>query len=114
MSSKYDLKSVKLPRLAGGAMEAFAGLLENPATGALLMPKLLEDGGITKLRSLQVDEPPTLLPLYPVVAEGNTPKRTAPVASPPKTWPSACCKPLPIATGNRRRCAPSSPASATT
>ena len=73
MSNDYDLKSVKLPRLAGGAMEAFAGLLENPATGALLMPKLLEDGGITKLRSLQVDEPPTFLPLYPAAAEGNAP-----------------------------------------
>ncbi|MFQ5616645.1 MAG: amidase [Anaerolineales bacterium] len=59
----YDLKSVQLPRLTGGALRLFAGLLENPLTGWLLIGKLLKDGGITRLRALKVDEHPTYLPL---------------------------------------------------
>jgi len=62
----YDLKSIKLPRFAGFALRLFVGLVESPATRWLLIGPLLDQGGITRLRSLQVEEAPTLLPLHPV------------------------------------------------
>jgi len=61
-SEQYDLKSVKLPRLASIGLRVFANLLESPATRWLLIGKLLHDGGITDLRDLQIDEPPTFVP----------------------------------------------------
>jgi hypothetical protein len=57
-TTQYDLKSVKLPRLAGAALRVFANLLESPATRGLLIGKLLRDGGITNIRALRIDEPP--------------------------------------------------------
>lgn len=67
---EYDLKSVRLPRMAGGLLKLFAGLLESPATRGLLLGNLLNSGGITRFRQLEVDAPPTYLPLYPF-ATGN-------------------------------------------
>ncbi len=64
-SNVYDLKSVKLPRMAGGMLKLFVSLLENPATRGLLIPQLLASGGITRLRELVVDEPPTFQPVAP-------------------------------------------------
>ena len=61
----YDLKSVKLPRFAGFALRLFVGLIESPATRWLLLDSLLKQAGITRLRELQVDEPPTYLPVHP-------------------------------------------------
>jgi Asp-tRNA(Asn)/Glu-tRNA(Gln) amidotransferase A subunit family amidase len=66
---EYDLKSVNLPRMAGGILKLFAGLLDNPATRGLLLGSLLNSGGITRFRQLQVDSPPTYLPLYPCSPE---------------------------------------------
>jgi Asp-tRNA(Asn)/Glu-tRNA(Gln) amidotransferase A subunit family amidase len=57
----YDLKSVKLPRLAGKALKVFVGLLDSPA-GKLLIPKLLKDAGIEALREMIIDENPTFYP----------------------------------------------------
>ncbi len=62
---KYDLKSIQLPRLAGSALRLFVGLLESPATRWMLIGRLLRDGGITRLRELAVDEPPTFQPYAP-------------------------------------------------
>ena len=56
---KYDLEEVRLPRLAGGALRLFAGLLETPGIRSPLIGRLLKDAGITKLRKLVIDEPPT-------------------------------------------------------
>lgn len=61
--NEYDLKSVKLPYLAGGALKLFAALLEGPLQG-LLIPNLFESAGITRLRKRQFDEPPTNLPIH--------------------------------------------------
>ncbi len=74
-TTQYDLKSVKLPRLAGAALRVFANLLESPATRGLLIGKLLRDGGITNIRALRIDEPPTFLPPTPIF-------NSAPVAPP--------------------------------
>jgi Asp-tRNA(Asn)/Glu-tRNA(Gln) amidotransferase A subunit family amidase len=61
--SAYDLKSLNLPKLYGTGLELFTRLVENPAGRALLIGSLLENGGIPKLRKLQIDEAPTLYPL---------------------------------------------------
>ncbi|MBI5033256.1 MAG: amidase [Chloroflexi bacterium] len=61
----YDLKSVKLPRMASGAFRLFVGLLENPLTRGLLIPQLLQSGGITGFRDVVIDDPPTYLPIVP-------------------------------------------------
>lgn len=63
MGSEYDLKSVKLPYLAGGALKLFASLIEGPL-GGLLTPTMLESGGIHWLRKQHFDENPTFLPIH--------------------------------------------------
>jgi Asp-tRNA(Asn)/Glu-tRNA(Gln) amidotransferase A subunit family amidase len=61
---EYDLRSVRLPYLAGLPLRLFVALLESPLRG-LLVPSLLRNAGITRLREQQIDEPPTLHPLHP-------------------------------------------------
>jgi hypothetical protein len=62
LDTAYDLKSVKLPYLTGLPLRLFVSLLEGPLRG-LMMPTLLRQMGATWLRELQIDEPPTLLPI---------------------------------------------------
>jgi Asp-tRNA(Asn)/Glu-tRNA(Gln) amidotransferase A subunit family amidase len=82
----YDLKSVKLPRLAGKSLKAFVKLLDSKLS-PLLIPKLMKDAGITALRDLVIDEPPTYYPYWkfegspakghaelPVIEDGSKPK----------------------------------------
>jgi len=59
----YELKSLKLPKLTGAGLSAFTAAVENPASRALLLGGLLENGGIPKLRRITMQEPPTLYPL---------------------------------------------------
>ncbi|HUX76239.1 MAG TPA: amidase [Anaerolineae bacterium] len=59
----YDLKSVKLPYLAGLPLRVFVALMESPLRG-LLVPRLFRDAGITRLRDQRIDEPPTLHPMH--------------------------------------------------
>lgn len=59
----YDLKSVKLPYLAGGMLKAFASLAEGPLRG-LLTPSLFESAGINWFRKQQIEEHPTYYPLH--------------------------------------------------
>jgi hypothetical protein len=59
----YDLKSVKLPRLTGRGLRLFASALANPVTRAALINRLLQDGGILKLREMRLEEVPTMKPL---------------------------------------------------
>ena len=58
----YDLESVALPRLSGATLRLFVSLLESPATRWLLLDRLLREGGITRIRKLVVDAPPTFFP----------------------------------------------------
>ena len=61
----YDLKSIRLPRMAGVTLKAFVELVENPATSGLLLRQMLETGGISTLRRIAVDDPPTYRPHAP-------------------------------------------------
>lgn len=59
----YDLKSVKLPYLAGGALKLFASLVEGMLGGALT-PSLFESAGVNWLRKQNFDENPTYHPIH--------------------------------------------------
>jgi Asp-tRNA(Asn)/Glu-tRNA(Gln) amidotransferase A subunit family amidase len=64
----YDLKHVKVPRLAGAPLRALVALLENPVTRRALTPKLFADMGLTAFRDLNPLDAPTLYPLHPAPA----------------------------------------------
>ncbi len=59
----YDLKSVKLPYLAGGMLKFFAALVEAPLH-VLLTPSLFESAGVNWLRKQHFDEHPTHHPIH--------------------------------------------------
>jgi Asp-tRNA(Asn)/Glu-tRNA(Gln) amidotransferase A subunit family amidase len=86
--SSYDLKSIKLPRLAGGALRAFAEALENPLGASLLLGKLLDDGGINKLRRTVIDDSPTYYPIHFADSKGTPPPDLLNVPHPPTQQPN--------------------------
>ncbi|MCC6810786.1 MAG: amidase [Deltaproteobacteria bacterium] len=61
----YDLESVSLPRLEGGALALSASLLTAPVLGKLILKKLMHDAGFDHARKAQIEEPPSLWPLRP-------------------------------------------------
>lgn len=75
----YDLESLKLPKLVGLPMRLFAAALDRKATRALLLPSLLEQGGILRLRALRPGEDPTLFPLAPAEERATAPLTPAQV-----------------------------------
>ena len=79
----YDLKSVKLPYLAGGLLRFFVSLVEGPL-GGLLIPSLFESAGINWLRKQVIDEAPTTQPLH--YTDSLADKDSA---VPEKEWPRA-------------------------
>jgi Asp-tRNA(Asn)/Glu-tRNA(Gln) amidotransferase A subunit family amidase len=84
--SVYDLKSVKLPYLAGTALKAFVAALESPLRG-LLIPSLLESAGIIEQRKKHFDEAATFLPFYyvgkPAAHDSTIPEAEWPVEAKP-------------------------------
>src|SRR3990172_4522503 len=79
----YDLKSVKLPYLAGGLLRLFVSLVEGPL-GGLLTPSLFDSSGINWLRKQVIDEAPTYLPIH---FAGALAKKDS--AVPKKEWPKS-------------------------
>src|SRR3972149_659574 len=79
----YDLKSVKLPYLAGGLLRLFVSLVEGPL-GGLLVPGLFESAGITWLRKQVIDEAPTHQPIH---FTGALAKKDSAVLE--KEWPKS-------------------------
>jgi Asp-tRNA(Asn)/Glu-tRNA(Gln) amidotransferase A subunit family amidase len=95
----YDLTSVKLPRFAGFALRLFVGLIESPLTRWLLIGSLLKQGGITRLRELQIEEPPTYLPVHPSTdSKGRKPTSLADLAKQPAPQRSPASFSLPSIT----------------
>ncbi len=76
----YDLKSVKMPRVAGGALSALVSVIESGIGGALLGGKLLADAGIGTLRSATVDDAPTGMPTCAFDGPAATPGARADLA----------------------------------
>jgi Asp-tRNA(Asn)/Glu-tRNA(Gln) amidotransferase A subunit family amidase len=83
----YDLKSVKLPYLAGGMLRLFVKLVEGSLRN-MLIPSLFKSSGITWLRKQQFDEPPTF---QPAVYSGAA--AVAAQAVPQEEWPNASAIP---------------------
>lgn len=71
--SEYDLSSIKLPRLTGTPLSAFAKLLESPASRSLLIGKVLKDAGVERFRARTLHETPTFLPLWTEEQETTPP-----------------------------------------
>jgi Asp-tRNA(Asn)/Glu-tRNA(Gln) amidotransferase A subunit family amidase len=61
----YELHALNLPKLTGYGLTAFTAAVENPLSRSLLLPGLLENGGIPRLRKMTLDEPPTYYPIVP-------------------------------------------------
>jgi Asp-tRNA(Asn)/Glu-tRNA(Gln) amidotransferase A subunit family amidase len=59
----YDLKSVKLPYLAGAGLKLFASLVEGSLKGALT-PSLFDSAGVAWLRKQNFEEAPTNHPIH--------------------------------------------------
>jgi Asp-tRNA(Asn)/Glu-tRNA(Gln) amidotransferase A subunit family amidase len=77
--SSYDLKSLQLPKLTGLPLRLFATALDRSATRALLLPSLLKQGGIDRLRELRLSEEPTLYPFAPAPERATGPLSPAEV-----------------------------------
>lgn len=86
MKDVYDLKSVKLPYLAGGILKFFAALVEGPLRG-LLTPSLFESAGVNWLRKQKFDEAPTH---HPIHFTGQL--QTKASAVPEREWPRKALK----------------------
>jgi Asp-tRNA(Asn)/Glu-tRNA(Gln) amidotransferase A subunit family amidase len=69
----YDLKSLSLPKLSGLSLRLFAALLDFPLTRKLLLPGLMAQGGVTRLRALRLSTDPTLYPYAPVPEPATRP-----------------------------------------
>jgi Asp-tRNA(Asn)/Glu-tRNA(Gln) amidotransferase A subunit family amidase len=65
--STYDLHSVKLPKLKGGALSAFVAALESPILGAALIGRLRKDAGLSVLSAANFEHAPRSSPLVPSV-----------------------------------------------
>lgn len=63
--STYDLRSIKLPKLKGGALVAFVTALESPILGPALIRRLEKDAGVHALGAAQFKEVPRTKPLVP-------------------------------------------------
>lgn len=59
----YDLKSAKLPYLAGRMLNVFVRLVESPLKN-LLIPSLLKSAGVGWFRKQHVSESPRMLPIH--------------------------------------------------
>jgi Asp-tRNA(Asn)/Glu-tRNA(Gln) amidotransferase A subunit family amidase len=59
----YDLKTVKLPKLTRTGLRLFAAALDNPVLRGAMIGRLLQDGGITRLREMKLAEVPKMKPL---------------------------------------------------
>jgi hypothetical protein len=71
--SKYNLVSGQQPVFSGRRLQWLAAALGNPFLRPLLVPGMIRSGGLRRLRSLKLDEPPTHNPLYPAGAEPSVP-----------------------------------------
>lgn len=80
----YDLRSLKLPRLGTGALRLFVSALENPLVGPMLVHRLKNDAGLSRIGTDDVDEAPTFLPMLAADERATPPlARSAPPGEPP-------------------------------
>ncbi len=61
----YDLKTLRVPRLAGASLRSAIALMERGATRNLLGPVLAKELGASQIQSADLQQPPTFLPQHP-------------------------------------------------
>ena len=91
--SGYDLLSWNLPKLSGRMLSITASVAANPLAQSLFLGRLLENGGIPKLRKLQFTEGPTFLPLV-IPPEHATEMMELPQETPTEDRPPRDCVPF--------------------
>ena len=86
---KYDLKSIQVPRLAGKALQIAARIMEHPVLKHLVLGRVLKEGGVTRMRTLVIDEPPTHIPLtiHPEPGKSYAPPDINPLSQPSEKQP---------------------------
>ena len=93
----YDLKSVKVPRLAGMKLRLFTAYLEQGPGKSLIIEKLMKEAGVETFRSMELDEAPLM---SPIVAFGTT-HRKDPESMPAESIKSLIDTPEPEGNGHR-------------
>ena len=61
----YNLKSIHIPRTSGRALKIFLLLLRTPGVRSLLLPLLLRQAGLPRLRKCHVEDAPVMHPVHP-------------------------------------------------
>jgi len=61
----YNLRSIKIPRTSGRTLKILAYLLRTPGIRSLLIPVLLRQAGIQRLRKCQIEDEPIMHPVHP-------------------------------------------------
>jgi Asp-tRNA(Asn)/Glu-tRNA(Gln) amidotransferase A subunit family amidase len=84
--SNYDLKSLSLPKLYGFGLQLFAAAMDHAFTRAALLPSLLRQGGVDRLRAMRLREDPTLYPYAPVDKRASRPLSPAEVEATLSTY----------------------------
>jgi len=60
----YNLKSIKIPRTSGRSLKILVTLVRIPLIRKLLIPILLRQGGLYKLRKCIIDDDPVMTPVH--------------------------------------------------
>ena len=61
----YNLKSIRIPRTSGRALKILLFLLRTPGVRLLLLPLLLRQAGLPRLRKCHVEDAPVMHPVHP-------------------------------------------------
>ncbi len=74
--SVYNLKSIRLPRTSGRALKILVTLIRFPGIRLLIIPILLRQGGLTRLRRCKVEDDPVMTPVHTIESKisSNTAK----------------------------------------
>jgi Asp-tRNA(Asn)/Glu-tRNA(Gln) amidotransferase A subunit family amidase len=79
--NKYNLVAAREPVLTGRRLQLLAAALDNPVLRPLILPQLIKSGGLARLRSLKLDEPPTHNPRYQAGDHPHIPANCDQIAS---------------------------------
>jgi len=62
----YNLKSIRIPRTSGRALKILVLFIRTPVIRLLLIPILLRQGGLSRLRKCKVEDSPVMIPVHPI------------------------------------------------
>ena len=68
----YNLKSIRIPRTSGRALKILVTIIRIPVIRLLIIPILLRQGGLYRLRKCEVDDDPVMIPAHPIVSKSSS------------------------------------------